>query len=271
MAAWAKVRSNDSVHLNEALGVPNGLEPSHSPLPLTRRFMRVLSPIVQVPVLSMSNAGDDDPFSRPVAAQLVRNDHERFATSGPQQLTKESDRSKPNPLWLNENIKHDAVLINRSPEVVGDAVDLQEDLIQMPFIARASRPSGYCLPNLSHHHHSAYGHHFFHTAKAHTETEIVPNAFRNDFPRRPMATVQAVRHSSSIASHRIRSNVTMPSTPPLSPLLGSLPIRNGGIPRRRAINFQIDNHLFKFGAIGLAHLVFDKRLWALIPHFVVQD
>src|SRR3977135_152437 len=49
-----------------------------------------------------------------------------------------------------------------------------------------------------------------------------------------------------------------------------LPSRNGGIPRRGAINLQIDDHLFEFGAIGLAHLVFHEGLRTLIPDFVVS-
>jgi hypothetical protein len=53
----AEMGGDNSVHLDKALGVPRGLEPSHPPLPLTRRLMRVLGPAIQVPVLSMSNMG----------------------------------------------------------------------------------------------------------------------------------------------------------------------------------------------------------------------
>jgi hypothetical protein len=37
---------DDAVYLDKTLGVPSGLEPSHSPLPLPRRLMRVLGPVV---------------------------------------------------------------------------------------------------------------------------------------------------------------------------------------------------------------------------------
>src|SRR5207302_9353247 len=52
---------------------------------------------------------------------------------------------------------------------------------------------------------------------------------------------------------------------------GSLPIRDGGIPRRGTIDLQIDDHLLEFGAIGLAHLVLHERLRTFLPHLVVQN
>jgi hypothetical protein len=75
VASGTEVRGNDTVHLDKTLGVPSGLELSHSPLPLPRRLRRVLGPVVYIPVLSMSNTGHHDPFRRPIAAQFVGNDH----------------------------------------------------------------------------------------------------------------------------------------------------------------------------------------------------
>ena len=46
MAAGAEVRSNDSVNLEESLGVLAGLEPAHSSLALTGGLMRVLRAVV---------------------------------------------------------------------------------------------------------------------------------------------------------------------------------------------------------------------------------
>ncbi len=39
VASRAEVRSDDAVHLDEALGMPGGFEAPHSSLPLTRRLM----------------------------------------------------------------------------------------------------------------------------------------------------------------------------------------------------------------------------------------
>jgi hypothetical protein len=59
------MRGNDSVHLDKPLGMPSGLEPPHASLSLTRRLMRVLRAVVQVPMPSMKNFGHYDPFRRP--------------------------------------------------------------------------------------------------------------------------------------------------------------------------------------------------------------
>src|SRR5947199_1336981 len=122
------------MHLDETLGVPSRLEPSHSLLPLPRRLMRVLGPVVSITMLSMSNAGHHDPFCGPVATQFVRNDHTRWMPNHVQQLAKETHGGESIPLGLDKNVEHNTVLIDSSPEVVRNAVDFEEDIIQMPFL-----------------------------------------------------------------------------------------------------------------------------------------
>src|SRR3954466_3603026 len=56
---------------------------------------------------------------------------------------------------------------------------------------------------------SPSGHQFFHITEAHTEPEVEPNAVRNDLLPEPMATVRAVRHSSSMP-FADKANVTIP-------------------------------------------------------------
>ena len=86
-------------------------------------------------MLAMSNARHHHPLRRSVTAQLVSNNDSRLASGYPQQPAKEPDGGKSISLRLHENIKDNAILINRSPEVAGDAADLEEDFIQMPFVA----------------------------------------------------------------------------------------------------------------------------------------
>src|SRR3954451_18178475 len=129
-------------------------------------------------------------------------------------LRKKWIAGEPLPLRLHENVEDHAVLIDSSPEIVSDAVDLEEDFVQMPFVAGLSAPSSQAVNILFAEliapapdrfvadQHSTCGHHLFYIAKAHAETEVVPDAFRNDFSREPVATVRVVRHSSSIASGR---------------------------------------------------------------------
>src|SRR5438309_512506 len=56
VASGTEVGSNDSVNLDELLGVSSGLKPPHAPLPLSGWLMRVLRPVVQIAMLSMSDA-----------------------------------------------------------------------------------------------------------------------------------------------------------------------------------------------------------------------
>src|SRR5436305_2885014 len=160
----------------------------------------------------MSNSGHHDPFRCPVATQLVSNDHAWSARSCTQQLAEEPDGSKAIALWWHENSKDNTVLIDRSPKVVGDSVDLEEDFIQMPFVTGPSATSpqtgGILLAKLVAPApdrfitgpYSASGYHFFDIPEAYSESEIEPNAVRNDLSREPMTTVRILRHSSSMPS-----------------------------------------------------------------------
>ena len=183
-------------------------------------------------MLSMSDAGHNHPFCCPVAAELISNNDARLASCAPQQLAKEPDRGKPVPPRLHKDIQDDTILIDRSPEVVSDAVDLEEDLVQMPFVTGPGTPSPQAIDillaelvapapdRLVAEHHSTSRHYLFNIAIAHSETEVEPDGVRDDLSREPMATVQAVRHSSSITSPQT-ANVTVPAEA-LQPLVTTI-------------------------------------------------
>jgi hypothetical protein len=86
VASGAEVRSDDAVHLDKTSGMPSGFKPAHSPFPLARRLMGILGPVVQIPMLSMSNTRHPDPFCGGVAAQFVCDDHAWSTPGCPQQL-----------------------------------------------------------------------------------------------------------------------------------------------------------------------------------------
>ena len=140
-------------------------------------------------MLSMSNARHYHPFRGAVAAQFVGYDHTWFSSCGPQQLAKEPDGGKPVPLWLHKNVQDDPVPIDGSPEVVSDAIYLQKDFVQMPFVSGPGTPSPQAIDVLFAElatpapdrfigdQHSPCGHHFFNIAKAHAEPKVMPYAF----------------------------------------------------------------------------------------------
>jgi hypothetical protein len=84
----------------------------------------------------LSELSKSAPTGCTVATKLVRNDLPRSASTGLQQLAKEADSSQAVALRLHQNVNHGAVLINRTPEIMLDANDLQEHFIQEPLVAQ---------------------------------------------------------------------------------------------------------------------------------------
>ena len=213
MTLGPKVRSNDSVNLDIALGVLAGFEPPHSPLALTCRLMRVLRAVVQMPVLPVRNARHHHSPGHTVTAELVSNNDSRFTPGCPQQPAEEANGGKPIPPGLDQNIEHNTVLIDSSPQIMRDTIDLEEDFIQMPFIAGPGTPSPQAFRELAAkfvapapdgfaaHYYATGSHHFLHVTEAYTEPEVQPHAFRDDLLRESVAMAGVVRHSFSIASH----------------------------------------------------------------------
>lgn len=85
------------------------------------------------------------------------------------------------PLRLNQNIEDNTVLIGGSPEVLSCAVDLEEDLAEMPFVSDTSKS-------------------FPETVGILLAEVITPDSFGDDLARKPVTTVRIVRHSFSIAT-----------------------------------------------------------------------
>src|SRR4051794_25634981 len=119
----------------------SGFEPSHSSLSLSCRLMRVFRPVVQVPMLAVSDPGHHHSFRCAVAAELVSDNDARCAPGRPQELPEETNCGKAITLRLYEDVEDNAVLIDCSPEVMSDTVDLQKHFIQMPLIASSGTSS----------------------------------------------------------------------------------------------------------------------------------
>src|SRR5215510_10837121 len=88
MPSGAKVLGNRTIRGQKALGMSRRLQPLHPILTLARRPMRVLTPVVEVPTLTVFNPRQDLPFGRAVALQLIRDDHPRYVLQALEQLTK---------------------------------------------------------------------------------------------------------------------------------------------------------------------------------------
>src|SRR6476660_5448461 len=93
-------------------------------------------------MLSVCNAGHHDSFRCGVAAQFIGDDHSRMPpASHPQELAEEPHGCETVALWLHQNIDHNSVLIDGSPQVMPHTIDIEENLIQMPFVSASGTPS----------------------------------------------------------------------------------------------------------------------------------
>jgi len=135
MTAQSEMLGNRAVRGEEPLRVPGRLEPLHTPLPLTSGLVRVLSTVVQVPVLPMLHARQELAHGRAVALQLIRDEHPWDILTAFEELTEEFLRSLLVPPPLHQDVEHHAIMIDRPPEIVPLLIDRDEYFIQVPFVA----------------------------------------------------------------------------------------------------------------------------------------
>jgi NAD(P)-dependent dehydrogenase (short-subunit alcohol dehydrogenase family) len=90
------------------------------------------------------DVGQDLLLCRAVGLQFVGNDDTWNILQATQQSFEEALRRLRVSPALDENVEHDAVLINGTPEIVQFAPDPDEDLVQIPLVSgsRASAAQG---------------------------------------------------------------------------------------------------------------------------------
>src|SRR5690349_8084677 len=98
--------------------------------------MRVLRSVVQVSTGSMLHIGQYLTTRNPVAAQAIGDDTLRLVLQADEQALEEALGRRRVPPVLDQDIERDAVLVHRAPEIARLAVDAQENLIEVPGVAR---------------------------------------------------------------------------------------------------------------------------------------
>src|SRR3954467_11677691 len=136
MPTGMAVLVNGAMSGQELLGLAGRLEPLHAPFALAGRLMRILRTIVEVAVLSVLDVRDDPALGRGVAFQLIGHHDPRHIAQALQQLLEEALGRHGVAPALDQDIENHAVLIDCTPEIMLDAIDPDEYLIQMPAIAR---------------------------------------------------------------------------------------------------------------------------------------
>jgi len=97
--------------------------------------MTVLRAIVQAPVLPMFDTRHDLSFGRTVAGQFVCDHHAWSGALLLEQLSQQTLGGIFVTAALNQDIEHDSMLVDRTPEPMFLAGDADHDFIEMPFVS----------------------------------------------------------------------------------------------------------------------------------------
>ena len=124
------------LNADRPLRMPGRFEPFHRPLALPGRLMRVLGPIVQILRLPVLHRGHHHAVGGPVTGKLVGDEHPRHVPQALEQSAEEPLGGLGISAWLDQDVEHIAVLVDRAPQVMDRAIDPDEDFIEMPFVAR---------------------------------------------------------------------------------------------------------------------------------------
>jgi hypothetical protein len=164
--------------------------------------MRVFRAIVQPFVPTMLTVGQCSANCWRVAGELVGDHDPRLgavlSVKHTMQETLSGDLIAP---VLNEDVQHDAVLINGSPQPMAFAADPQRHLVHMPLVAGASTSStqlcgeggselGAPLSDrLVAHDDPAFGEEILNVTEAEMEAEVQPDGVSDDLGREAVAAI----------------------------------------------------------------------------------
>ena len=193
MPSWSEVLGDRSIRGQKTLGMPGGFEPLHVILALTRRPMRVLTPVIEIATLAVFHARQDLSLRSAVALELIRDDDPWYVQQALEELAEKLLCRLLIAPPLYKDVKDVVVLIHRAPQIMALAVDGQKYFIQVPFIpglrATATQPIGVVLPKLPTpladgfvgHGDTAFEQEFLHVAVAQGEPIVEPDPVADDF------------------------------------------------------------------------------------------
>jgi len=92
--------------------------------------------MLKVPAGPVPNVRHDGSARGAVAAQAIGDQAAWLVSQVSQQPHEEALCRIGIAAVLDQDVQHDAILVDRAPEIMKRAVDADEDLVQMPDIAR---------------------------------------------------------------------------------------------------------------------------------------
>ena len=189
MPSWSKVRPDAAKGRQEPLGMPHRCKAFHRPFALSGALMRVLGAIVAIPRLPVGHRPHELAVSSPVAGQFVGHQHARHIPQAWSNLRKnrlETACCGGVSPRRHRDVQDVAVLIDATPQVTGDGVDLHEHLVKVPLVAgggagaagwRSLPELGASAPDrLMTHYDTTYKHQLLDRTKAQREPKVQPRS-----------------------------------------------------------------------------------------------
>jgi hypothetical protein len=167
--------------------------------------MRVLRPVIEIPMLAMFHAREALALGGPIALEFIRDDDPRSVLTAFEELAEELLGGPFVPSPLHQDIELHAVLIHGPPQIVAFLVDRDEHFIQMPLVAWPGTPMPQLirillaelpapLPDrLIRDDHAADEQELFHIAMAQGEAEVQPDGVADDLTREPVVFIEIGR------------------------------------------------------------------------------
>src|SRR5437868_6913407 len=123
MPPGSEVLGNGTIRRQEPLSMARRFEPLHPILALTRRPMRVLTPVIEIPTLPMFYPRQDLPFGRAVALELIGDDDAGHVLQALEQLAEKLLGCFFVPTALHQDIEDVIVLVDSAPQIMGYTQD----------------------------------------------------------------------------------------------------------------------------------------------------
>jgi hypothetical protein len=163
--------------------------------------MRILGGIVEIAALPMLDIGQQVALRHPIAPEFVGDDHSRFILEALQQTLEKPFGGFRIPSVLHKDIEDHAALINGTPQIMLNALDPDEHLIEVPLVPRSrptasqtvrKAPAKFPTPashRLMGNNDGPLSQQQFHIAQAEAEHVVQPNSVADNLRGKAMAVV----------------------------------------------------------------------------------
>jgi hypothetical protein len=175
--------------------------------------MRILGAIVQISALTMFDLGKQLAPGHAVAPQIIGHDHARDILQAFRQPSEQTRCDRGISPGLNEDVKHDAILVDRAPKIMSHTLDPDEYLVPVPLVPRSWSAASQTVskglakfltppPNgLIGDDNAPLSQHQLNISKAHAEHVVQPDSMADDLSGKAMSVVRIGwrLHAASLA------------------------------------------------------------------------